>query len=169
MAEIVYLLLGSNVGDREENLLYALERIRAIEGIEVTATSAIYLTEPVGVKGVQPAFLNQAIRAEYQFRPLELLHALEKIETDMGRTGKGKLEPRIIDCDILLFGEQKVDEPTLTIPHPRLLERAFALIPLVEIEPHLKHPVTRQPLVSYIQNRAQSGVMVYKDHVARNL
>ncbi|PWB68565.1 2-amino-4-hydroxy-6-hydroxymethyldihydropteridine diphosphokinase [candidate division GN15 bacterium] len=169
MAETVYLLLGSNVGDREQNLDYALTRIRALEGLEVTATSAIYLTEPVGVKGVQPAFLNQAIRAEYQFRPLELLHALEKIELEMGRTAKGKLEPRIIDCDILLFGEQKINEPTLTIPHPRLLERAFALIPLVEIEPHLQHPVTRKPVASYISSRANAGVMLYKDHVARNL
>jgi len=169
MAETVYLLLGSNIGDREQNLTYAVEKLGALEGFEIVATSAIYLTEPVGMNGVQPAFLNQAIRAEYQYRPLELLHALERIEAEMGRTDKGKLQPRVIDCDILLFGDLKIQEPMLTVPHPRLLERAFALIPLVEIDPHLIHPETRKPIASYIKDRAESGVMLYKDHVARSI
>jgi 2-amino-4-hydroxy-6-hydroxymethyldihydropteridine diphosphokinase len=169
MAETVYLLLGSNIGDRERNLQHAVEKLRALEGFEIVATSAIYLTEPVGVKGVQPAFLNQVVKAEYEFRPLELLHSLERIEIEVGRTDKGNLQPRIIDCDILLFGNQKIQEPALTIPHPRLLERAFALIPLVEIDPHLLHPVTRKPIASYIKGRKDSGVMLYKDHVARSI
>lgn len=169
MAETVYLLLGSNIGDRERNLADAVERLSKLEGFEIVATSAIYLTEPVGMKGEQPSFLNQAVKAEYQFRPLELLHALERIETDMGRTDKGKLQPRIIDCDILLFGSQKIQEPVLTIPHPRMLERAFAMIPVVEIDPQLVHPVTRKLVASYIKDKARTGVMLYKDHVARSI
>lgn len=169
MAEVVYLLLGSNIGDRERNLEQAITKIGALEGLEIVATSAIYLTEPVGVKELQPSFLNQAIKAEYQFRPLELLHSLERIEKEMGRTDKGKREPRTIDCDILLFGNSKTQERELTIPHPRLLERAFAMIPIVEIDPLLVHPITRQPIASYIKNRTESGVMLYKDHVARSL
>ena len=169
MAETVYLLLGSNIGDRERNLAHAIKKLQELEGFEIVATSAIYLTEPVGVEGIQPAFLNQAIRAEYQYPPLELLHALERIETEMGRTDKGKLQPRIIDCDILLFGNQKIQEPALIVPHPRLLERAFALIPLVEIDPHLIHPVTHKTIASYIKDKAKSGVILYRDHVARSI
>jgi len=169
MAETVYLLLGSNIGDRERNLKHAVEKLRALEGFEIVATSAIYLTEPVDMKGEQPSFLNQVIKAEYEFRPLELLHALERIEIELGRTDKGKLQPRIIDCDILLFGNLKIQRRDLTIPHPRLLERAFAMIPLVEIDPHLLHPVTRKPIASYVKDRAGSGVMLYKDHVARSI
>jgi 2-amino-4-hydroxy-6-hydroxymethyldihydropteridine diphosphokinase len=169
MAETVYLLLGSNIGDRELNLEHAAQKIRGLEGLEIVAMSGIYLTEPVGMTGVQPAFLNQAVRAEYQYRPLELLHALERIETEMGRTDKGNLQPRIIDCDILLFGGLKIQERDLTIPHPRLLERPFALIPLLEIDPQLVHPVTRKPLASYVKDRKDSGVMLYKDHVARSI
>jgi len=169
MAETVYLLLGSNIGDRERNLKHAVEKLRALEGFEIVATSAIYLTEPVGMKGEQPSFLNQAVKAEYEFRPLELLHALERIEIELGRTDKGKLQPRIIDCDILLFGNLKIQRRELTIPHPRLLERPFAMIPLVEIDPHLLHPVTRKPIASYVKDRAGLGVMLYKDHVARSI
>lgn len=169
MAETAYLLLGSNIGDRERNLETAVAKIRAIEGLEVIALSSVYLTEPVGVKGEQPSFLNQAIKAEYLYRPLELLHALERIETEMGRTDKGKLLPRVIDCDILLFGNQKIQEKDLTIPHARLLERIFALIPVLEIDPKIVHPVTHKQLASYVKDRKDSGVMLYKDHVARTV
>jgi len=169
MAETVYLLLGSNIGDRERNLETAAEEIRAIEGLEIVAMSAIYLTEPIGVKGEQPSYLNQAIKAEYLYRPLELLHALEKVEAELGRTDKGKLLPRTIDCDILLFGNLRMQQQDLTIPHARLLERPFAIIPLLEIDPELVHPVTHKPLASYVKDRKDSGVMLYKDHVARNI
>ena len=128
-----------------------------------------HLTEPVGVKGEQPSYLNQAIKAEYQFRPLELLHSLERIEKEMGRTDKGRRQPRTIDIDILLFGSLHVKERELAIPHPRLLERPFAMIPIVEIDPSLVHPLTHKPIASYINNRPESGVMLYKDHVARSL
>ena len=169
MAETVYLLLGTNIGDRERNLTHAIEKLGALEGFEIVAVSAIYLTKPVGMKGEQPSFLNQVVKAEYRFRPLELLHALERIEIEMGRTDKGKLQPRVIDCDILLFGDLKIEKRELTIPHPRLLERLFAMIPLAEIDPHLLHPVTRRPIASYVKDRANSGVMLYKDHVARSM
>ena len=169
MAETVYLLLGSNIGDRERNLGNAVEKIQAIEGLEIIAISGIYLTKPVGVKGEQPSFLNQAIKAEYQFRPLELLHALERVEVEMGRTDKGKLLPRVMDCDILMFGNMKIQEPELTIPHARLLERPFALIPLLEIDPQLVHPASHKLIASYVKDRKDSGVMLYKDHVARTV
>ncbi len=169
MAETAYILLGSNLGDREKNLKSALEKMRSIEGLEVVATSGIYVSEAVDMKGENPAFLNQVVMIDYKFRPNELLDELEAIEKAQGRTDKGKKQPRTIDLDILLFGDQLVNTDRLTIPHPRLLERPFALIPMLEIDPELVHPVAKRSLADFVTDKQREQVMLYKDYVARNV
>jgi 2-amino-4-hydroxy-6-hydroxymethyldihydropteridine diphosphokinase len=169
MSETVYLLLGSNIGDRAKNLETALNYITSIEGLELTATSGIYISEAKEMVGENPSFMNQVLKGDFQFSANELLHALELIERQMGRTDKGDKKPRTIDCDILLFGPKIIDTPTLKVPHARLTQRAFALVPLLEIDPQLIHPVTHRPLAEYINAADRAGVLLYKDHVARNI
>jgi 2-amino-4-hydroxy-6-hydroxymethyldihydropteridine diphosphokinase len=169
MPETVYILLGANIGDRERNLESAVDRLQEIEGLELIATSALYVSEAEEMAGENPSFLNQVVKAEYLYRPLELLHALERIEKEFGRISKGKKEARPMDCDILLLGDQVIDEPLLTIPHPRLLNRAFAMIPLLEIDPQVIHPVTQKTVASYLKDSDREKVLLYKDHVARNI
>jgi 2-amino-4-hydroxy-6-hydroxymethyldihydropteridine diphosphokinase len=169
MPETVYLLLGSNVGNRERYLQAALDQLSGLEGLEITATSAIYVSEAREMAGENPSFLNQVIKGDYQYSANELLHALEQIEQSLGRTDKGGLKPRTIDCDILLFGDKVIDTPTLSVPHPRMTQRPFALVPLLEIDPQIIHPVTRRPLSEYLSARDQGTVILYKEHVARNI
>ena len=166
MAETVYLLLGSNIGDRERNLAAAVTRLESLEGFELIAASSIYISEAVGMIGENPSFLNQVIKGEYQSTPMELLRETERIERELGRSDKGRKTSRSLDCDILLFGETVVAGEPLTIPHKQLLNRPFALIPLLEIDSDLNHPVTRKPIASYLKDQDRSTVLLYKDHVA---
>jgi 2-amino-4-hydroxy-6-hydroxymethyldihydropteridine diphosphokinase len=134
-----YLGLGSNMGDKQQNLAHAIELIAQIEQINVTRQSSIYITAPWG-KTDQDAFLNQVIEIETELMPLALLHVLQKIEIKLGRLRNEKWGPRIIDVDILLYGEEIIDLQELTIPHPYLYARLFVLIPLQEIAPQLIFP-----------------------------
>jgi 2-amino-4-hydroxy-6-hydroxymethyldihydropteridine diphosphokinase len=169
MIETVYILLGSNVGDRENYLRTAQDRLRALEGLEIVATSAIFVTQPQEMEGENPSFLNQVIKAEYQYSPMELLCELESIERDLGRTDKGRLRPRTIDLDILLFGDRVMEQPRLTVPHAKMLRRPFALIPLLDIDPNLVYPVTGQPVEQYVTARDRDNVVLYREHVARSV
>lgn len=137
---IVYLALGTNLGDREKNLKEALARIAAFFAVE--RVSSIYETEPVGVRE-QPWFLNLVVRGTTALGPVDLLRKAKKIEIEMGRTEGIRFGPRPIDIDILLYDRVIELSPALTIPHPRLHERAFVLRPLVEIAPDLVHPRVR--------------------------
>ncbi len=139
----VYLALGSNLGDREKNLQEA--RIRIAEFFSITRISSIYETEPVGVKE-QPLFLNQVLAGTTALKPVDLLRRVKRIETEMGRTEGIRFGPRPIDIDILLYDRLIELSPILTIPHPRLHERAFVLTPLAEIAPELIHPRLRVPI-----------------------
>ncbi len=130
----VFLALGSNKGDREENLIEAIERIRTLEGTVLKAVSDIYETDPVGYTE-QDSFLNMAVLIHTKLQPVELLENLQKIETLLKRTREIRWGPRTIDIDILLYGEMQLDLPMLQIPHPRMFERAFALVPLKDIYP----------------------------------
>lgn len=168
MADTVYILLGSNLGDREKYLELALRRMSEIEGLEIIAASPIYLTEAQGMPDDNPAFMNQVIKAEYLYPPLELLTALETIETALGRTGKGEFLPRTIDLDILLFGGRKINTDRLTIPHKALLDRPFAMVPLLDIAPDLVHPITRNPIAEYLSAQGRRHIVLYKEHVTRN-
>jgi 2-amino-4-hydroxy-6-hydroxymethyldihydropteridine diphosphokinase len=142
--KIVYIALGSNVGDRAENLRLARERIDAPD-LRVLRASSIYETAPRDVEN-QPWFLNQVIECETDLFPRQLLGRLQKIERAMGRKRRTAKGPREIDLDILLFGNAVVKAPELEVPHPRLAERRFVLEPLAELVPEKKHPGTRRTM-----------------------
>jgi 2-amino-4-hydroxy-6-hydroxymethyldihydropteridine diphosphokinase len=139
---IAYIGLGANLGDREENLRAALERLRGLGPIRV---SSFRETEPVGVTD-QPFFLNAAAELETDLAPRELLARLLEIERELGRerAAETRWGPRPIDLDLLVYGHETVEEPGLTIPHPRLAERRFALEPLHELAPDLALPDGRR-------------------------
>lgn len=150
---IVYLGLGSNLGDREKNLLDAIERLG--QGVEVEQVSSPYDTEPVGYDD-QPRFLNAVVKGDTKLTPENLLVFVKKIEVDLGRKATFKDGPRIIDIDILLYGEVVMDTPSLTIPHARYTERSFVLGPLSEIAPDVVCPVGHKSvkeLASMIDNK----------------
>jgi 2-amino-4-hydroxy-6-hydroxymethyldihydropteridine diphosphokinase len=154
-----YIGLGSNLGDRFANLAAARDAIEQDAG-KITALSAIYDTDPWGpVK--QDNYLNQALRIDALGRPRDLLEVLLRIERALGRDRKHeeRYGPRVIDLDILLYGDQAVSEPDLVIPHPRLAERAFALVPLAEIAPRLA--IGGTPIRELVSRIDSSGVRRY--------
>jgi 2-amino-4-hydroxy-6-hydroxymethyldihydropteridine diphosphokinase len=169
MAETVYISLGSNMGDREKNLTGALVSLEAVPGLEIIATSGIYVTEAQEMDEGSPDFMNQVIMADFSFLPAELLDSLEKIETKMGRTGKGQYQPRVIDLDILLFGDQIIETERLSIPHRKMLNRPFILVPLLQINPELVHPVMEEPIANYLTDKDREKAILFKDHVARSI
>jgi 2-amino-4-hydroxy-6-hydroxymethyldihydropteridine diphosphokinase len=126
--------LGGNIGNTRKEMSSALVQLAHHPGISVTAVSALYLTPPWG-KTDQPPFLNAAARIETTLSPRALLNAILDVERDLGRERLARWGPRTIDIDILLYGSVDIDEPWLHIPHPRLIERAFALIPLLDVMP----------------------------------
>ena len=134
----VYLALGSNVGDRQANLREAL-RLLNESGISVVKSSSLYETEPLDYLD-QAWFLNSVVEAETQRRPLNLLRTLREIEKQMGSQKPFAKGPRLIDLDVLLYDEETLDTPELRVPHPRMLERRFVLVPLAEIAPNFQHP-----------------------------
>ncbi|MDX1905231.1 MAG: 2-amino-4-hydroxy-6-hydroxymethyldihydropteridine diphosphokinase [Thermonemataceae bacterium] len=136
--EISYILLGTNLGDRNQNLQTALTHIEKIG--EVISKSSIYESEPWGVQN-QQNFLNMVIELQINFNPQELLSELLAIEKKMGRERKQKWEARLIDLDILYFKNLIINELDLVIPHPFLQERRFTLEPLCEIAPMMLHPI----------------------------
>ncbi len=131
--------IGSNLGDREDHLRAALELLSAEEEIEVVAVSTLRETEPVGPVEQGP-FLNGAVQVTTELAPRELLGRLLDIEQRLGRVRRERFGPRTIDLDLLVYGDEVVDEPGLTLPHPRLHERRFALEPLAELAPGLVLP-----------------------------
>ena len=135
----VYLSLGSNVGDREDHLRSALERLEAAD-VRIVRRSAVYETEPQGLPD-QPWFLNMVVEAETELFPMQLLARIHSIERDLGRERLTPKGPRTIDIDILLYGHAVIRTTTLEIPHPRMTDRRFVLEPLAGIAPDLRHPV----------------------------
>jgi 2-amino-4-hydroxy-6-hydroxymethyldihydropteridine diphosphokinase len=141
--ETVYLLLGSNLGDRQGHLRMCLTRLGALG--KITAVSSIYQTKAWG-KTDQPDFLNQVIEILVEEKPNEFLSMILATEIDMGRVRQEQWGSRIIDIDILLFGDRIVDNDRLKIPHPQLPNRRFALTPLSEIAPHFHHPTLNKTI-----------------------
>jgi 2-amino-4-hydroxy-6-hydroxymethyldihydropteridine diphosphokinase len=139
VATTAFVGIGSNLGDREENLARAIELLSKDDRIKVAAVSEIRETEPVGPVEQGP-FLNGAIRIETDLAPRELLERLLAVEQRLGRMRRERYGPRTIDLDLLLYGDEVVDEPGLTVPHPRLHERRFALEPLSDLAPSLEIP-----------------------------
>lgn len=168
MAETVYLLLGSNLGDRENYLDRARVHLAELEGFELTAASAIYLSDAVDMQPGTPSFMNQVVKGEYHYTAHELLHACEQIEAALGRTDKGQKLPRTIDVDILLFGNHIVESAALKIPHAQLTSRAFVMVPLLEVDRELVHPVSQRPISDYLKLQDRRSVVLYKEHISDN-
>jgi 2-amino-4-hydroxy-6-hydroxymethyldihydropteridine diphosphokinase len=136
----VYVGLGANLGERERTLRAAVEALRDEDAIEVVAVSALRETDPVGV-GEQPRYLNGAVALETTLSARDLLDRLLAVEQRFGRVRvPGEHAPRTLDLDLLLYGDCEIDEPGLTVPHPRLHERRFVLEPLAELDPGLVIP-----------------------------
>jgi 2-amino-4-hydroxy-6-hydroxymethyldihydropteridine diphosphokinase len=157
---IVYLGLGSNLGDREENLRQALTLLSA--RVDLEEVSAIYESEPVGYKE-QPLFLNLVCRITIDLTPDKLLRLVKDIEGKMDRVSSFPNAPRIIDIDILFYDNRVTETVDLTIPHPRLQDRAFVLVPLADIAPNLVHPRLGQSIARLAKNvKGRKGVHRYK-------
>jgi 2-amino-4-hydroxy-6-hydroxymethyldihydropteridine diphosphokinase len=156
MKKRVYLSLGANLGDREANLRAAIGALPGA-GVEIGRISSLYETEPVDYLD-QPWFLNCVVEGETKLGALELLHALREIETRMGSKKEFAKGPRLLDIDILLYGDATIATAELQVPHPRILERKFVLAPLAEIAPELRHPTwngTVQELEKTTSDRSQ--------------
>ena len=150
-----YVGLGANLGDRAATIRAAVEHLRREPGVTVVAVSSVRETDPVGLLD-QPRFLNAAAALETELSPRELLDRLLGIERRLGRTREGpRFGPRTIDLDLLLYGDEQIEEPGLQVPHPRLHERLFALEPLLELDPALVVPGrgTLAEMVTGLQSR----------------
>ena len=143
----VFLGIGTNLGDRERNLQEA--RAALSQRLEILKESSIYQTAPWGYLD-QPAFLNQVIEAQTALSSLNLLDFLKQTEKQLGRQANFRFGPRLIDLDILFYGNRIIQTPRLQVPHPRLSERAFVLIPLAEIAPEFVHPQNKQTVTQLL-------------------
>ena len=144
----VYISLGSNLGDRASMLERAIAAMNSA-GIRVMRQSSVYVTEPVGAPG-QAWFLNAVVEVETSLLPLQLLHALLKIERELGRRRITPHGPRAIDLDLLFYGPSVIRTRELEVPHPRLTERRFVLIPMAQLAPELRHPVLHKSIAQLL-------------------
>ncbi|NPV80599.1 MAG: 2-amino-4-hydroxy-6-hydroxymethyldihydropteridine diphosphokinase [Firmicutes bacterium] len=157
---IAYIGVGSNLGDRQRNLEGALSLVRSFSGIWILRTSRVYETEPWGYKD-QPKFLNMVAEVETSLGPFDLLDGLLNIEQRLGRERRTRWGPRVIDLDILLYDSLTLNDEKLTIPHPRMWERGFVLVPLSELTPDLKNP-TGESLKDIVRHpEINQGVALY--------
>ena len=152
-----YIGLGSNLGDRLSNLQGAIDRLDRAEGIAVTAVSHVYETAPIG-SPEQSDYLNAAIAIETDREAGEVMDICLTVEKTMGRTRTVRWGPREIDIDILLYGTLCIESERLTIPHPRMHERAFVLIPLADIDGYIEHPVLKKTVFALLEGIDSTGV-----------
>jgi 2-amino-4-hydroxy-6-hydroxymethyldihydropteridine diphosphokinase len=140
-----FIALGSNIGNRYDNIVNAINRLITNPAIRMVNFSSIYETDPVGYED-QDLFLNMVIKVQSSLSAMELLDTCLNVETELGRKREIKWGPRTIDLDILIFNQENIESEKLIVPHPRMLERAFVLIPLVEIDQNLRLPGVDKPL-----------------------
>ncbi len=163
----IFISLGSNKGERYENCLSAICKVKSLKGSRVLEVSKFYLTQPTDFLD-QDSFINGVFKMETSLKPLELLSCLQTIQKEMGQ-GKKEIRfgPRIIDLDIIFFGNQVMDDKELTIPHPRMHKRSFVLTPLCDIGARIMHPVldeTVSTLLDWIKTDPEQGVKEYTGH-----
>jgi 2-amino-4-hydroxy-6-hydroxymethyldihydropteridine diphosphokinase len=158
---LVYIALGSNIGNRLANLRAALAAMTAA-GITIGRESNVYETEPWGYAD-QPAFLNMVVEAETSLGPGALLDTLKETEKSLGREATFKNGPRLIDLDILFYDDLVLDSPPLVIPHPRLHERAFVLVPLADVAPDHLHPVLGETTLHLLMQADLKGISGFSE------
>jgi 2-amino-4-hydroxy-6-hydroxymethyldihydropteridine diphosphokinase len=167
-----YISIGSNLGDRLEYIREAIKMMKQSKDIEICKASSVYETEPKGYKD-QPHFLNMALELETALEPLNLLELLLNIESQMGRERYQRWGPRNIDLDLLLYDDIILNSDKLTLPHPRMHQRGFVLVPLAEIAPKLVHPLLKKSVerlleelsTDSISEKAESKVKLYSEKV----
>ncbi len=152
---ILYLALGTNIGDRRLNLRRAVAALSP--GVTVLAESPVYETPAWGYEDQAP-FLNMVLKGETELRPQALLAYVKRLETELGRTPSFRWGPRLIDIDILLYDQLVLNTPELTIPHARLHERPFVLVPLADLAPDLVHPVLGQTITQLLAALDRAGI-----------
>lgn len=159
---LAYLAIGSNIEDRFSHIKNAIFLLAKENDIEVVNTSSIYETEPVGYEN-QDSFLNMVIVVKTGLSPQELLKLCLKIEKDLGRKREILWGPRTLDLDILLFNHENIETEELKVPHPRMHQRAFVMIPLLEIDPNIRVPMIEKPMKLWVENLPdKEGVRIWK-------
>ncbi len=151
-----YIGIGSNLGDRHAHCTAAVEEIEGIPGSSVVQRSDWFWSEPVGVEG-QEWYLNGVVAVETAVSPRELLDHLLAIEKKMGRVRKVRWEARVLDLDLLLFGDEVIQEEGLTVPHPLMHQRRFVMVPLVQIAPNLRHPASQKTVSELLGSLPEAG------------
>ncbi len=162
MTHDIHLALGTNLGDRLANLRAALRSLQP--DLEVAAASRIFETPPWGFTD-QPAFLNMAVHARTTLEPESLLRKLKALEVELGREQTFRWGPRLIDLDILFYDDLVLDSPPLVIPHPRLHERAFVLVPLADVAADLVHPVLGKTVRQLLADVDASGIVLFDEQI----
>jgi 2-amino-4-hydroxy-6-hydroxymethyldihydropteridine diphosphokinase len=159
IAERAYVGMGANLGDRLSTLQTATEYLARLGTL--AAVSSVYETEPVGYTD-QPPFLNMVVALETGLEPLNLMQSLLDIEQELGRVRSFLNAPRTLDLDLLLYGDRVIADPGLTVPHPRMHERAFVLVPLAEVSPRLVLPTTSKTVKELLDGLAdENGVRIF--------
>ena len=156
MSRTAYIGVGSNMGDKVANCLRAMEMVDRMEGCRVEARSPFYRTEPVGVEG-QDWYVNAVFSLSTDQDPEELLKGLLAVEAALGRERKEKWGPRPIDLDILLLGDDVINRPDLTVPHPLMHTRRFVLEPMARLAPDLVHPVLKETMAELLKSEDVRG------------
>lgn len=155
----IFIAMGSNLGDRLHNLNEAINNLPS--PVIPQNISPVYETPPWGYEK-QPAFLNQVVHARTELTPVELLSYIKKIEVALGRQPTFRNGPRIIDLDILFYDQLVINTPVLTIPHPRLGERAFVLVTLADLDPELRHPITGKTVREMLDRNDTQSIQLYQ-------
>lgn len=158
-----YIAFGSNIGDKEGNINRAFEVLK--QKIKIIKTSSLYETKPMYIEN-QALFLNGAAKVDTELKPKELLDFLKNTEKKLGRKETKRNGPRIIDLDILFYGDQIINKDDLLVPHPKIQERAFVLVPLAEIQPNLIHPVYKKTIAELLSELKfdKSEIKLKKSH-----